>query len=262
MTFIDSKGGHFQVNWCFATKYCKQFQHQIVTCDYGKEDGSVSVNVFRDEGQGRGRVAVGVEDLKVLVHLHLPPQVFLQVLDPHFRHLAVQAVHGHGSKRRQEIPDIVRRVYVVVGAAVGRPQLVGDAHTVLVISTDGVARRGHPGDDVGPAKAEVVEADADPLYMLPPGPDVELPYHRDHVGEGVGGGAVFNGRLVLVGIQLTSFILHHIRVVVQHRLSVFKALVQVTGGEGHHVSIPGGFCQLKRQIKGLFFYFLYINGIF
>lgn len=143
----------------------------------------------------------------------------------------------------------MRSVYVVVGAAVGRPQLLGDAHTVLVVPTDGVACRGHPGDDVGLTQAEVVEALSDLLYVVTPGLDVKLPDQRDHVGEGVGGSAVFNSGLVLVRIQLTSFILDHIGVVIQHRLAVFKALVQVTGGEGHHVSISICVSQLKRQIQ-------------
>lgn len=194
-------------------------------------------------------MTVSVEDLKVLIHIHLPLQTFLQVLDPHFRHFAALAVLAYGRKRWKETSDVVRSIYVVVSAAVGRPQLLGDAHTVLVVPTDGVARCGHPGDDVGLTQAEVVEADSDLLYVLAPGLDVKRPYQRDHVGEGVGGGTVFNGGLVLVRIQLTSFILDHIGVIIQHRLAVFKALVQVTSGEGHHVSISSCFCQLKRQIQ-------------
>lgn len=198
-------------------------------------------------------MAVSVEDLKVLIHIHLPPQMFLQVLDPHFRHFAALAVLAYGRERRKETSEVVRSVYVVVGAAVGRPHLFGDAHTVLVVPTDGVARCGHPGDDVGFAQAEVVEADSDLLDMRTPGLDVKLPDQRDHVGEGVGGGAVFNGGLVLVRIQLTSFVLDHVGVVIQHRLAVFKALVQVTGGEWHHISISICLCQLKRQIQVVLF---------
>lgn len=44
----------------------------------------LSVVAFKVRGQGRGRMTVGVEDLKVLIHIHLPPQMFFQVLDPHF----------------------------------------------------------------------------------------------------------------------------------------------------------------------------------
>lgn len=194
-------------------------------------------------------MTVRVEDLKVLIHVDLPLQMFLQVLDPHFCHFAALAVFAYGCERWKETSEVVRSVYVVVGAAVGRPHFLGDAHTVLLVPTDGVARRGHPGDDVGLTQAEVVEADSDLLDVLAPGADVKLPYQRDYVGEGVGGGAVFNGGLVLVRIQLTSFVLDHIGVVVQHRLAVFKALVQVTGGEGHHVSISSCFCQLKTQIQ-------------
>lgn len=206
------------------------------------------------KGQGRGRVTVTVEELKVLVHIHLICQMFLQFLNPHFLHFAVVAVPANGRECRQEISDVVGRICVIVCAAVGRPHLIGDAHTVLVVSADVVAGCGHPGDNVGLAEAEVVEEDSDLLYVLTPGPRVELPYHRDHIGEGVGGGTVFNSGLVLVGIQLTSFILDHIRVVIQHRLGIFKALVQVTGGEGQHVSIPVCFCQLKSQIWGCCFF--------
>lgn len=207
------------------------------------------VDAIKVKGQGRGRMAVSIEDLKVFVHIHLPLQVFFQVLDPHFCHFATVGVHADGRERRKETSDVVWSIYVIVGAAVGRPQLLGDAHTVLVVPTDGVTRCGHPGDDVGLAQAEVVEADSDLLYVPAPGIDVKLPYQRDHVGEGVGGGAIFNGGLVLIRIQLTSFILDHIGVVIQYRLTVFKALVQVAGGEGHHVSISSCFCQLKRQIQ-------------
>ena len=242
---------------------CKKGLQSITSNDYlwwieGKLHASrewkrrLSVDAFKVKGQGRGRMTVSVEELKVLVHIHLPPQVFFQVLDPHFWHFAVQAVLAYDCERWKEISDVVRSIYVVVGAAVGRPHLFGDAHAVLVVPTDGVARRGHPGNDVGFTQAEVVEAYSDPLYVPAPAIDFKIPYQRDHVGEGVGGGPVFDSGLVLVRIQLTSYILDHIGVVIQHRLAVFKGLVQVTGREGHHVPISVCFCKLKRQIQVLF----------
>ena len=161
--------------------------------------------------------------------------------------VALFGVLGHGRVRREADADIVRGVAVVVGAAVGGPQVLGDGHAVLVVPADHVTSGGDPGDDEGHAAAEVVEADPDPLLVLPPGPDVELPDLRDHIGQSVGGGAVVWGGLVLVWVQVTSLIQDHIRVVIQDRLAVLKLHVQVACGEGQHVAISIDLCQLETH---------------
>lgn len=160
---------------------------------------------------------------------------------------ALFGVFGQGSVGREADSNIVRRVAVVVGAAVRGPDVFGDGHAVLVVSTDHVAPGGHSGHDVGRAAAEVVEAEPDPLLVLAPGPDVELAYLWDHVGQGVGGGAVVRGGLVLVWVQVASLVQDHVRVVIQDCLAVLELHVEVAGGEGLHVSIPIDFCQLGRH---------------
>lgn len=65
--------------------------------------------------------------------------------------------------------------------------------------------------------------------MLTPRPDIDL---WDHVGHCVGGSTVVWVRLVLVWVQVSSFIQDYVRVVVQHCLAVLKLHVQVAGREG------------------------------
>ncbi len=93
--------------------------------------------------------------------------------------VALFGVLGHGRVGREADADVVRRVAVVVGAAVRGPHVLRDGHAVLVVSADHVASRGHPGDDEGRAAAEVVESDPNPLLILTPGPDVELRTNTD-----------------------------------------------------------------------------------
>lgn len=137
----------------------------------------------------------------------------------------------------------------VVGAAVSRPHVFRDGQAVLVVPTDHAASGGHSSDDEDLATAEVVEADSDPLLILTPRPDVELSYFWDHIDQGVCGGAVFWGGLVLVWVYLTSLIQDHIRVVIQDCLAVLKLHVQVASGEGQHVSISIYFSQLARHTR-------------
>lgn len=95
--------------------------------------------------------------------------------------VALFGVFGEGCVGREADANIVGGVAVVFGAAVCGPHIFGDGHAVLVVSTDHVASGGHSGDDVCRAAAEVVEADPDPLLILTPRPDIELPYLWDHV---------------------------------------------------------------------------------
>ncbi len=207
------------------------------------------LEVKRERG---GRDAVVVEDLEVLVDVHVVFQKDLELLDRQLVHaVALFGVFGEGRVGREADANVVGRVAVVVGAAVSGPYVLGDGHAVLVVPADHVASGGHSGDDVGRAAAEVVEAGPDPLLVLTPRPDVELPYLWDHVGQRVSGGAVVRGGLVLVWVQVTSLIQDHVRVVVQDRLAVLKLHVQVAGGEGQHVSIPIDFCQLGRHRRTL-----------
>lgn len=135
----------------------------------------------------------------------------LQFLDRHLVHaVSLFGVFGQDSVGREADAHVVRCVAVIFGAAVRGPHVFGDRHAVLVVSADHVAPGGHAGHDVGRAAAEVVEADADPLLVFAPRPDVELADLRDHVGEGVGGGAVVWGGLVLVRVQVTSLVQDHI----------------------------------------------------
>lgn len=198
--------------------------------------------------EGGGRDAVVVEDLEVLVDIHVVFQKHLELLDRQLVDaVAVFGVFGEGRVGWEADADVVGRVAVVVGAAVGGPYVFRDGHAVLVVPADHVASGGHSGDDECRAAAEVVEAGPDPLLVLTPRPDVELPYLWDHIGQRVSGGAVVWGGLVLVWVQVTSLIQDHIRVVIQDCLAVLKLHVQVAGGEGQHVPIPIDFCQLGRH---------------
>lgn len=158
--------------------------------------------------------------------------------------VALLGVLGQDSVGREANANIVRCVAVVLRAAVRGPHVLWDGHAVLVVPADHVASGGHAGHDVGRAAAEVVEADADSLLVLTPGPDVELAHLRDHVGQSIGGGAVMWGGLILVQVQVTSLVQDHVRVVIQHCLAVLKLVVQVASGEGLHVSIAIDLCQL------------------
>lgn len=191
-----------------------------------------------------------IEDLKVLVNVHSVFQKDLKFLDRHLLNaVALFGILGNGRVGWEEDADIVRCFAVVVGAAVSRPHVFRDGQAVLVVPTDHAASGGHSSDDEGLAAAGVIEADSDPLLILTPRPDVELLYLWDHIGQGVCGGAVFWGGLVLVWVQLTSLIQDHIRVVIQDCLAVLKLHVQVASGEGQHVSISICFSQLGRHTR-------------
>lgn len=218
-----------------------------------RKQDSVSDSVLKVQGKRGGRDAVVVEDLKVLVDIHGVLQEDLELLNRHLMNaVALFGVFGHGRVRWEADADIVRGVTVVVCAAVGGPHVLGDGHPVLVVATDHVSSGGHSGDDEGRASAEVVEPQPDALLVLTPRPDVELPDLWDHVGQGVGGGTVVWGGLVLVRVQVTSLIQNHVGVVVQHRLAVLKLHMQVAGGERQHVSIPIDLCQLRTRIREQF----------
>lgn len=208
--------------------------------------------VLQVKRKWRGGDAVVVEDLEVLVDFHVIPQEHLQLLYGHLVNaVALLGVFGQGRVGREADADVVRRVAVVLGAAVGRPHIFGDGHAVLVVASDPVSPGGDAGDDECDAAAEVVEAHPDPLLVLAPRPDVELPDLWDDVGERVGGGPVVRGGLVLVGIQVASLVKDHVGVVVQNRLAVLELHVQVAGGEGKHVAIPVDFCQLWLEHPGV-----------
>lgn len=193
-----------------------------------------------------------IEDLKVLVNVHLVFQKDLQFLDSHLDNgVVLFGVLADGCIGWKEGADVERCVTVVIGAAVGGPQFFRDAHAVLVVPTDHVASGGHSSDDEGRAAAEVVEADADQLLIHTPRANAELPYLWHHISQGVCGCAVVRGGLVLVWVQLTSLVKDHVRVVIQDGLAVLKLLVQVTNGEGLHVSISICFCQLSRHTRAV-----------
>lgn len=179
-----------------------------------------------------------VEYLEVLVHVHSALQELLQVFQGHLHHLVVDAVvHAVGTEHRELVAHKVRGVLVEFGAAVGRPQVLGDRHPVLVVAADGVSRHGDSGDDEGLTAAVVVEAFAEDVLVLGPRSHVELANLRYHIGQSVRRCLVQRVGLVLIGVQLTPFILHHIGVVLQNGLGVLKVHVHAGGlREGLHVA--------------------------
>lgn len=194
--------------------------------------GELLDGVVEVQREGRGGDAVVIEELQVLVHVHPGLQEVLQVLDSYLvDHVALLGVLGQGSLGGEADADIVGGVAVVVSAAVGSPHVLRDGHAVLVVPANHVACSGHPCDDEGGATAVVVEADTDALLVLTPRPNVELSDLWHHVGQGVSGGTVMRVRLVLVWVQVATFIQYHVRVVIQHCLAVLKLHVQVAGKE-------------------------------
>lgn len=116
---------------------------------------------------------------------------------------------------------------VKINAAVGRPEVGGDAQAIDVVAADCVPRGSDPGDYIGGATTVVVEPLANDVLVVFPGTNVELSDLRDHVCQGVGGCFVIRVGLVLVWIQLTTFIDYSVRVVVKHGLSILKTTVEV-----------------------------------
>ncbi|TNN40248.1 hypothetical protein EYF80_049589 [Liparis tanakae] len=169
---------------------------------------------------------ITVEDLEVLIHIHPPLEELLQVLERNLHHVVVDAVVPPVRRKHRElVAHEVRRVLVELHAAVGRPHVLRHGHPVQVVAADGVPGGGHPGDHEGLAAAVVVEALAEEVLVLGPRPHVELPALGHHVGQAVGGGFVQRLRLVLVGVQLAPLVLHHVGVVLQHRLGVLEVHV-------------------------------------
>ena len=169
------------------------------------------------------RHTVIVENLKVLVDIHPPLEEFLQVLEGNFHHVVVDAIVQPVSCVHWElVAHKVRRVLVELGTAVGRPHVLWYSHSVQVVATDGVARGGDPCDDEGFAAAVVVETFADDVLVFRPGAHVELPDLGYYIRQAVGGGFVQGVRLMLVGVELATFILNHIGVVLQDCLGVLK----------------------------------------
>lgn len=93
---------------------------------------------------------------------------------------------------------------IVVYAAVCRPQVGRDGHSVDVVSTDHPSRCGDPSDYVCRTAAVVVESTADDVLVVFPVANVELADLWDHIGEGVCGRLVIGVSLVLIGVQMTS----------------------------------------------------------
>ena len=160
----------------------------------------------------------------------------LQLLDGRLLHRIVQpSVAPQRGERGEPGELVVRRVAVIVVAAVRRPHIVGNGHAVGVEATKGPSRGQHSGDDVRCALAVVVESLARDLLLRRPGALAELLDQRDRVGHGVGRRLVVEFALVLVRVELATHDVHGVPVVFQHRLSVVSAPVEVPLRELLHV---------------------------
>lgn len=129
--------------------------------------------------------AVPYKNLKVLVHKLRIFEELLQFRDWHLHYLvALVRIEAVMSKRRKLVALCERRVVVVVGAAVSRPQVSGDCDPVHVIPTDHHPRCGDSGHNVGLPAAVVVKPFADDLLLRVPDYVVEVGHHeigRAHV---------------------------------------------------------------------------------
>ncbi len=143
---------------------------------------------------------------------------------------------AHSCKGREFGSLIKRGIVIVIDAAVGRPQVGRNGHSVDVVSTDHPTRHGDPRDYVRLAAAVVVESAADDVLVLFPVAHIELADLWDHIGEGVRGCLVIGVSLVLVGVQMASFEINNVWVVFQDGLGVWKTVVDIIGRKWLHLT--------------------------